>query len=136
MMSIETSYSMYALLACNAALAGAAAIAILRLQRMVKMQKAFWDSPTASMMSVPAQSDGLMHAMNARFEQLQADMGKLRVEEKPAARSGALLLENAVRMAKLGASLDDLVRTCGLSNTEARLLLRVHAAPTPSERVN
>lgn len=136
MMAIQT-YSMYALLACNAALAAAAAIAILRLQRMVKEQKAFWDSPTGSTLSAPAPDDSLLQAINARFEQLQTDMSRLQREDKPAAGgSSPLPLENAVRMARLGATLDDLTRTCGLSRTEARLLLRVHAQPAAARSVN
>ena len=38
--------------------------------------------------------------------------------------------ENAVRMARHGASIDDLTRTCGLSANEARLLMRVHGGAT------
>lgn len=135
-MTIQT-YSMYALLTCNAALAAAAAIAILRLQRMVKEQKTFWASPTGAALTVPVAEDAMLLKIHGRLEQLQSDISGLqRMDKEPATGAGPLPLENAVRMARLGASLEDLTRTCGLSSTEARLLLRVHAQPASGASLN
>ncbi|MBT8085201.1 MAG: DUF2802 domain-containing protein [Woeseia sp.] len=44
-----------------------------------------------------------------------------------------LPVEYAVRMARSGATVDDLVRGCGLNIGEAQLLLRMHAVKRTSE---
>lgn len=57
----------------------------------------------------------------------------LRESQKPAALpvpplKNELPVEYAVRMARSGASVDDLVRGCGLNIGEAQLILRLHAS--------
>ena len=52
----------------------------------------------------------------------------------PEAVESSLPIENAVRMAKHGASIDDLIRNCGLNIGEAQLMRKLHgkAANAPT----
>lgn len=127
MMDIDTSFSLYALLACNAALAAAAAIAILRLQRLLNSRKEFWDSPTGDALKLQDEHAQLLRAIDQRFATLSQGLGCLeRGDKDDVPLRHQLPFDNAVRMAKQGASLDDLTRNCGLSENEARLLMCVH----------
>ena len=57
------------------------------------------------------------------------DLIEQKSEEKPAPAiefERSLPIEHALRMAKNGASVDDLTRTCGLNIGEARLLQKLH----------
>lgn len=137
MMNIENTLSLSLLLICNGAIAAAAAIAILRLQRMTDQQKSFWDSPNGSALSTQNGQEELIRAIDQRFSVLLNGIDQLTRDDKVDSRTAsALPLENAVRMAKRGATLGDLTRNCGLSKTEARLLIRVHGQPQTSAEVH
>lgn len=137
MMNIETTYSLFLLLICNGALAAAAAIAILRLQRMTNQQKSFWDSPTGAALTSQPDQQELIRAIDQRFSDLLNGIHLLAREDRPdAPASQSLPFENAVRMARHGATLADLTRNCGLSETEARLLIRVHGQSLASNEVH
>jgi len=124
MMTIDNTLSFYLLLACNGILVAAASLAILRFQRIMRDQKAYWDSPTGMASLAQTDTEALLDGIEQRFAGTR---------NLPAGKSSdtsnhkVIPFENAVRMAQHGASLDDLTRTCGLSETEARLLIRVHA---------
>lgn len=136
-MTILENYSLYLLMICNGVLAGAAAIAILRFQNMMKNQKAFWDSPTGVSMSSQSDNDEFLQAVERRFSKFEEGIGNLsRVDKSKSAAPRSVPHENAVRMAKHGATVDDLTRTCGLSDIEARLLMRVHGNSGASARLN
>jgi len=137
MMNIESTYSLYLLLLSNGALAAAAAIAILRLQRMSQQQQSFWDSPTGVALTSQSDQDELIRAIDQRFSVLRDGIDRLAREGKPDLPvAHSLPFENAVRMAKHGATLDDLIHNCGLSATEARLLIRVHGQSTTHTEVH
>jgi len=140
MMTIVESYSLYLLMICNGVLAGAAAVAILRFQNMMKNQKSFWASPTgAAMSSQPSQtdSDEFLQAVERRFSKFEEGLGNLsRADNGKATGPRSIPHENAVRMAKHGATVDDLTRTCGLSDIEARLVMRVHGNSGTSAGLN
>lgn len=137
-MTIDTTYTMYGLLISNALLLAAATIAVLRLQRMRDQYDAFWSSPTGKQLSERSEENGISHLVEERIQSLQETVDKL-------VRSGgatqiqfreSLPMENAVRMAKRGASIDDITRNCGLSASEAKLLMRVHSDTETSHSLN
>jgi len=113
----------------NAVLLGAASIAILKFQRLLKSSAKFWDSPTGSVLQAQCNQGEINRSTDERLEILQGAIESIErnSREIPAAPAEKLPFENAVRMARAGASLDDLIRTCGLSKGEARLFMRVHA---------
>ncbi len=137
MMNIDTTYSLYALLISNALLVGAAGLAVMKFQRLVDKQKVFWSSPTGAALKEQTEHDELLLAIDQRlsplFEQIES---MVREQGQEAGTQQILPIEHAVRMAKHGASLEDLMRNCGLSDTEARLLMRVHVQPASSEKLN
>ena len=128
-MMIESDWITYLLLASNAILAGAAALAICRAQRITAQQRSFWDSPNGASLLMQTDPQQLLAAIDARLNAV-ADRIAQPGDEPQASEVEAppLPYENAVRMARHGASIDDLTRTCGLSANEARLLMRVHGS--------
>ena len=71
----------------------------------------------------------LIAALPARVERpVEAPQPRPRREASPA-RS----YETARRVARSGASIEEIVATCGLAGTEARLLQRLSRADSPSE---
>lgn len=137
-MMIDSTYTMYGLLISNALLLAAATIAVLRLQRMRDHYDAFWSSPTGKQLSERDEENGISHVFAERIQSLQDTVDNL-------ARTGGavqiqlrenLPMENAVRMAKQGASIDDITRNCGLSATEAKLLVRVHSGAETGHTLN
>lgn len=127
-MTIDNTLSFYLLLACNGILVAAASMAILRFQKIMRDQKAYWDSPTGMASLAQTDNEALLDGIEQRFAGLLEGSRSLPASKSPDASNHKVIpFENAVRMARHGASLDDLTRTCGLSETEARLLMRVHA---------
>jgi hypothetical protein len=138
-------------LMANALLLGIALLVIIRFRREAKALLAFWQSPTgAVLVGEHAQNPGHVACDQEPYVQsvmrlehqmllLRRDFERLastrlapdaRCEER-VARPRALPIENAVRMARLGASEEELTRTCGLSLGEARLMKKLHGkSPT------
>jgi hypothetical protein len=82
-------------------------------------------------------SDEFLQAVERRFTKFEEGLGNLSREDKGKATGPrSIPHENAVRMAKHGATVDDLTRTCGLSDIEARLVMRVHGNSGTSARLN
>jgi hypothetical protein len=52
---------------------------------------------------------------------------------KPRRHTGVPSYETAKRMAREGASVEEIVASCGVAGTEARLLRRLHGAPLNNE---
>ena len=130
MMNIIETYPIYALLLANAALCAAAVLAILKFQRLLRSSARFWDSPTGS--ALQAQCDQSMFnqstenqlaSLAAALEQLEKTTRTVSV-----ATSEKVPYDTAIRMAKAGASTEELVRNCGLSAGEANLYRRIHAS--------
>jgi len=127
-MIIDYTLSFYLLLACNGLLVAAASLAIFRLQGIIRNQKAYWASPTGMAAIDETDTEALLDNLERRLSALLVGAAKVPSVGAPdSANPKVIPFENAVRMARHGASLDDLTRTCGLSETEARLLMRVHA---------
>lgn len=137
-MTIDYSMTLYLLLFANAALASAAVIAILRFQKRSERLEKFWSSPTGAAIA-DQQSTDIDRSLalstlrlERRLVQLQATLDGLAASpgdsepQPPPAQQ--LPIENAIRMARSGASVEDLSRSCGLNIGEARLLKKMHGA--------
>ncbi|MGI9233200.1 MAG: DUF2802 domain-containing protein [Woeseiaceae bacterium] len=125
------------LLVCNVWLLAVAVVAIIRFDRRWQRIESFWDSPTGVALS-DATDDELYEQMKAT-QRLEQRLGELqrsikRIDVKPPEKRPPVErdvpIENAVRMARLGASVDDLTRNCGLNVGEARLMTKLHGRET------
>ena len=126
-------FFLYVLLASNATLLAIAAVAVIRFERRWQRLEGFWDSPTGAALS-DASEDELQEQLRATAR-LEKRMGELqrtvklldmKAPEKQPAVERDLPIENAVRMARLGASVEDLTRNCGLNVGEAQLMKKLH----------
>lgn len=128
MMIIDDIYMLYILLVSNAFLLGAAAIAVLRLESLIGKSRSFWNSPTGASIQDEANNQ-ITEIVDQRFASLNRLINELsgKTGVSNPQKSGELPFGNAVRMAKRGASIDDLTRNCGLHKGEAQLMARVHA---------
>lgn len=143
MMDIFSDFQFEILLCGNALIVGAAAIAVLRFQRLVIKNERFWNSPVGAQLAEKPDIDGVLcgfldHRLRLMQDRIEALALSRPVVEKrvpaslpEAARKASpqpaqMPFEYAVRMAKQGAGVDDLMRACGLTRAEARLLHRVH----------
>ena len=144
-MSIDSALTTNLLLFSNAALLAAATIALVRFRSQARRFEKFWDSPTgvslADEQALRAQPEPQPDPqpdpeLERRVAELQSVVktlaSKNRIAREPA--EPGLPIENAVRMAKRGASIDDLIRNCGLNIGEAQLMRKLHgkAANAPT----
>lgn len=135
-MVIDTPFIIYSLIICNALLLGAATIAVLRLQQYIDRSAAFWESPTGA--AVKAESDAESAAV-ARFEtELRCLQRKVEeISRRPPTSHTTVIqdlpIDNAVRMARGGAGVEDLQRACGLNSGEAQLLMKLHSSRARAE---
>lgn len=128
MMIIDDQFALNALILANAVLLAAVAMAILRLERQRAAAAAFWETPVGASLKAEGDNAEMRRIFEARFAHLEELLEKLSADETANASSrDALPYRNAVRMVRHGAGIDDLTRNCGLSVSEARLLMRVHA---------
>ena len=133
MMAINDVSTLQLLLIANAALLAAAVIAIVRFQKLFNRFEKFWSSPTGVALAdnKPADEQPRPQAnrhLERRVTELQSVVRTL-ARKSPTAQKSAepkLPIENAVRMARHGATIDDLVRSCGLNIGEARLMQKLH----------
>ena len=131
MMNITDAFITNMLLIANAALLAAAVIAIVRFRKQARRFEKFWDSPTgvslADTQSLKSQPQPTPQ-LEKRVAELQSVVRTL-AKKEPVRRKPAeskLPIENAVRMARHGASIDELIRSCGLNLGEAQLLRKLH----------
>ena len=126
---INVSLPLYLLLVANAALIVAATFALMRAERAINEPKEFWASPTGQAMR-DAQSGRTEHReLLRRVEGLRAAVCDIQKQanEAPAERVVDISLGRAMRLAKRGASVDELAKNCGLNRGEAELMRRLHA---------
>jgi Protein of unknown function (DUF2802) len=133
MMDITNNMTLELLLIANASLVAACCIALTRFRRQALRFEKFWDSPTGASIA-----DAQLHAqpsqvqtdpeLAARVAELQSVVRTLALKSRPGQQNveNKLPIENAVRMARSGASLNDLIRSCGLNIGEAELLRKLH----------
>ncbi len=147
---IDATLSLYLILASQSVLLGAAVFALMRFQRRCRDIEAFWASPTGAMLAdedddvshnEPQQHIISVNTERALIEKLKLDQRiadlqrRLRELSEREVRVSSpvsveiernLPIENAQRMAKRGASVEELTRACGLNVGEARLLRKLH----------
>lgn len=147
-MNLELSYSVYLVLISQSLLLGAACIALTKFQSRCREFEKFWNSPTGAMLADAQSTPASMtqEAISARSEQellekialdqrvtdLQRRLDEIgqrnlqKQEEISFEIERSLPIENALRMAKSGASVEALTKNCGLNVGEARLLQKLH----------
>lgn len=131
-MNIDLTFSLYALLVANAALLAAVGLAMSRFRRQLTSFEQFWNSPTGAALAEGQQEDSEPPAavlgLERRVTELQHVLRTIQERRPEAPRESApkLPIENAVRMARHGATIDDLVRNCGLNVGEAQLMRKLH----------
>ena len=127
------SYYLTVLLVANALLLAIAAVVLSRFERRCKRIEEFWDSPTGT--ALADDGDEEVRAQTQATQRLERRVGELQRVVKlmdikaPKQQAPVELnvpIENAVRMARQGASVDDLTRNCGLNIGEARLMQKLH----------
>jgi uncharacterized protein DUF2802 len=136
MITLEAHY-IYLLIVSNAVMLALACFCFTRFDRRCRQIEEFWASPTGT--TLADDNNGDSHEQMRITQRLEKRVGELqrtvkvmeikkskppRAPSPPAERN--LPIENAVRMARLGASIDDLTRSCGLNIGEARLLKKLH----------
>ena len=135
-MNIFDSDISYLVIMANALLLAASALAILRFSSQYHKLRDFWDSPTgAAVADEQPESETISKLLLAtenlerRVAQMQQKLESLSQTPEPPVQNNIrpLPIDNAVRMARAGASVDDLTRTCGLNIGEARLMQQLHA---------
>lgn len=135
----------YALLAANTLVLTGGLLLVLRLRRLCRLHQKSLECPPAMALADTDQpaSDSEQKQMLALMR-MEKQLLALRAElaTHASARSEvatierALPLDNAVRMAKNGASVDDLTRSCGLNIGEAQLIRKMHGSAANAERLS
>ena len=137
-MSYNVPVSIYLLLLSNAALLAAAIVAILRFQALIRTSQQYWSRPAGSpsqqqQIESHAESEQTGFRTNNELEQrvtsLQASVNRLSEKDvvQPVPVTRDLPIENAARMARHGASVADITRSCGLNIGEAQLMKKLHS---------
>lgn len=132
-MMMTDTYYLYLLLTSNALLLVIACLAVIRFDHRCRRMEKFWSSPTGTAVAEFSVDD--VRKQVEATHRLEQQLGELRravkVMEIKAPKQAApveriLPIENAVRMARSGASVEELKRSCGLNNGEARLMQKLH----------
>ena len=132
MISLD-AYFVYLLLISNAVLLAIACYSIVRFERRCRQAESFWASPTGS--ALAAADDNGAQLQLKTTQHLEQRVGELqrtvkvmqtRAPNQPLSTASNLPIENAVRMARLGATISDLTKSCGLNIGEAQLLQKLH----------
>ncbi len=144
-MTFDANLPLYLIVFSQALLLAAACLALSRFQRRCREMEDFWDSPTGAMLAEERQSSEQRIVsvasehdlkeklkLDQRVNDLQRQLNALTA--KPPEKTSVLPfeiernlpIEHASRMAKQGASVEELTRTCGLNIGEARLLQKLH----------
>jgi len=140
MNTVDELNLMYVLLLSNALLVAAAAIAILRFQKMIDRNREFWASPTGTSLAktqpdaeppranpVAATDNGAIQGELAALQNVVARISD-RQQRAVARPEHSVPMDNAVRMARQGASVEELTRNCGVSIGEAQLIRKMHGS--------
>lgn len=120
---------LYLLQGATALLAAAASIAIVRFQKKLRDSAAFWASPAGDVVREEASAaESAEVSVADQLAELRLLLASLATRERNAVSvtAGESRIENAVMLARQGASLNELAKHCGLNNGEAQLLIRLH----------
>ncbi len=131
----------YLLLISNLLLVSAVGLAVVRFLRRVDELETFWGSPNGTALAEEKTSDTRCDAhleLGQRLEKRVDDLHRIvrivaaqnSARKEPVAPAAPVAtvvpMDNALRMAKQGATIDDLTKNCGLSIGEARLMQKLH----------
>ena len=131
----------YILMISNLLLVSAVGLAVVRFLRRVDEFETFWDSPNGTALAEEQTDEPRRDAhleLGQRLEKRVDDLHRIvrivaaqnsakKAPVAPAAPVATVVpMDNALRMAKQGATIDDLTRNCGLSIGEARLMQKLH----------
>ncbi len=131
------TFPLNAVILSNALILCAAAIALARFERRIRHDRKFWESLNGAALqdSVEPRSNeeavlsGFLErrlaVMHQRLNELSMQLDEVSATPPPAQQK-TNFMGHAVRMAKNGAGVDDLVRVCGLGPAEARLVHKLH----------
>ncbi len=132
MIALELQY-VYLLIVSNALVLVAVCFSLARFENRCKQIDAFWASPTGSALLDEKNENSrqqlqITQQLEQRLDELQriVKLTQIRKVRQPPPAERHLPIENAVRMAKRGASIDDLTKSCGLNIGEARLMQKLH----------
>lgn len=136
MITLEAHY-VYLLIVSNAVMLALACFCFTRFDRRCRQIEEFWVSPTGSAISDDKDDESheqmrLTQSLEKRVCELQRTVKVMEIKKtKPTPVPGTpvernLPIENAVRMARLGASVGDLAKSCGLNIGEAQLMQKLH----------
>lgn len=140
---IDTDLYIYVLLAANTLVLYGGLLTILRLRRLCRQQERMLECPPGIALTdveEPSADDARKQTLNLLRIEKQLLSLRSELAAHAAARSETqaserlLPLENAVRMARNGASVDDLTRSCGLNIGEAQLIRKMHGHAAIAER--
>lgn len=136
-MTTSISIMVYLLLLANLLLVCAVGLALVRFLRRCDEFESFWESPTGKVLA--DDNDVSQHLLiSQRLEQRVGELQKVvRIlatrDSEPKKKSTTapgpariLPIDNAVRMARHGATIEDLTRSCGLNIGEAKLMQKLH----------
>ena len=145
MITLEAHY-VYLLLGSTAIMLALACLSFARFENRCREIEEFWKSPTGTALqdgkdgkdgepSDASEQARIAIRLEAGINELHRvlqliDINKSKPDAPPVERS--LPIENAVRMARLGASIDDLTKNCGLNIGEARLMQKLHGQAAAS----
>lgn len=133
MMITTEAVFLYLLLGSNVTFLATACFFFASFESRCKRLEKFWASPTGSALAdsaghVSNEQMLLTQRLEKRVGELQRTVKVMEIKESksrtPLERN--LPIENALRMAKLGASIDELTKSCGLNIGEARLMQKLH----------
>jgi hypothetical protein len=137
-MAIDENYLLVFLIS-NAVILGIACLSVARFERRYRHLEEFWASPTGAALGDSKTDTGgeslrITQELEKRVGELQRTVKVMEIKSPPIrhVEERALPIENALRMAKNGASVNDLTRNCGLSYGEASLMYKLHGQARPS----
>jgi hypothetical protein len=130
---INETFILFLLLTANLLLLLVVFAALQRIDARCRRLEEFKLTVLEEPETAPATTDSsayvdILRRLEQRFARVQRSVESAAAdtvaESRPLAHS--LPIENAVRMAKQGASIEDLTRSCGLNIGEARLMQKLH----------
>lgn len=130
---MTTFHLIYLLMMSNALLLSVACVVLIRFERRARRLEKFWSSPTGAALAdadEPQASEQIVATkrLEKRMGELQRSVKVMEIEKhrpRPTVERN-LPIENAIRMSKLGASVEELTRSCGLNIGEASLMRKLH----------
>lgn len=145
MITLEAQY-IYLLIVSNAVMLAIACYSFARFDKRCKQIEEFWASPTGTSISDDPDSKAseqmqMAQRLEQKVSELQRSIKLMEINKSTpppvAAVERNMPIENAVRMARLGASIEELTKSCGLNIGEAHLMQKLHGqAQLQSIRTN